>query len=538
MVRIYEEGAGDLVPSTGYGRVGRANRPRSRVSPYSWLPYIKRYAPELRSVLGAARGQLSIPRGPFIKNFGDKLAQDTGINSLSTIGSAGQRLYNWEKSALSRGANWVAKRFKKGKRGQGLSISDLDDSMPTRIDFGGIKHGGGGGVRRPPVSGRKRSYNTTGHGGGRFSGKKRRKVATAAFRGVQLSREHTEEFGDASAIYVGHNSHPMEDVLRSIGLSIARLVAKKWNQDFNNFESFINGDTSSADSSIKITITYRATVGGVIQSHSFTLSNKSWYQLGDQLMHQLIQLIEIANPTYWQGEQIIFANNSGATGNAHNLLKMDFSALLIKINGFSCMKVQNRTVSTSGDTEANEDMHNIANNPLTGKLYEGNGQIFEYKFNNDYTTATDIFKFNNTGYLEIGAVNSTLTDPMQKVLKRPPSYKFLKGMKNQMSIKVNPGEIKTSVVRESYTHTLNGWIKKLFNVIRASSHLSAVTPAMCGIGKAHVLGLSHMLYDANDPSISVYLQVDSTVSAICTHKKKAIAAPVFDRGIETVVLIE
>jgi len=536
MVRIYEEGAGQLVPR-GYGPVGRARRPSNRVSPYNWLPYIRRYADEMRSVGMAQRGQLSIPRGPFIKNFGDKLAQDTGINSLSSIGNAGQRLYNWEKSALSRGLNWVAKRFKKGKRGQGLSIEDLDGPPrpPSRINFGGPK---GPGLARPPKAGMKRVYNTTGHGGGRFSGKKRRKIASAAFRGVQLSREHTEEFSDAAAVYVGHNSHPLEDVLRSIGLSIARLVAKKWNQDFNNFESFINGDTSSADSSIKVTITYRATLGGVIQSHSFVQSNKSWYQLGDQLMHQIIQLIEIASPTYWQGEQIIFANDSGATGNAHNLLKMDFSALLIKINGFSCLKLQNRTVSTAADTEANEDMHNIANNPLTGKLYEGNGQVFEYKFNNDYTTATDIFKFNNTGYLEIGAVNSTLTDPMQKVLKRPPSYKFLKGMKNQMSIKVNPGEIKTSVVRESYTHTLNGWIKKLFNVIRASSHLGAVTPAMCGIGKAHVIGLSHMLYDANDPSISVYVQVDSTVSAICTHKKKAIAAPVFDRGIETVVLIE
>jgi len=441
---------------------------------------------------------------------------------------------NWEKRQLQSIGNSLSS--------VGRSITGGRNPKLIQFDPNGPK---GPGIVLPPSTKRsqsnmsKRSYNTFGNGGGKFSGKKRRKIATAAYRGVQLSREHQELFSDAAACYVGHNSHPMEDTLRSIGLAIARLVAKKWGQDFNNFESFINGDTSAADDSTKVTITYRDSLGGVLQSHNFVLTNKSWYQFGDQLMHQIIQLIELESPspTYWHGEQIIVANSSGTTGNAHNLIKMDFSELKIKINGFSCMKVQNRTVSTSGDAETNEQHSDIANNPLTGKMYEGHGQVHDYKFNNDYGTTTDIFRYNVTGYLEIGAINATLTDPMQKVLKRPPSYKFLKGLTSQTSIRLNPGEIKTSVVRATYTYTLNGWIRKLLNVIRASEHLGAVTPAMCHIGKSHILGLSHMLFDASDPSISLAVQVDSTVSAIATHKKKAIAAPVFDRAIETVALI-
>jgi len=536
MVRIYEEGAGDLVPSRGYGRVGRANRPRSRVSPYSWLPYIKRYAPELKSSLGISYGKLSVPRGPFIKNFGDKLAQDTGLNSLSTIGSAGQRLYNWEKSALSRGLNWVAKRFKKGKRGQGLSIEDLDDSMPTRIDFGGIKHGGNGGAR-PPYSGSKRSYNTTGHGGGKFRGRKIRKINKAAYRGVQLSREVQQTFSPATCGYVGHNSHPLEDMVRSIGLALVRFVAKKWHQDFNNFESFVNGDTSAADSSLKITMTYRDSREGILKSHNFTQTNKSWYQVGDQFMHQLIQLMTLADSDYWEMHQVIFSNSSGTVGNAQNLMKFDCSGLKFKISGWSIMKIQNRTVSTSGDTLASEQMHDVANNPLSGKLYKGFGQQHPFVFNNDYGTNTNMFTYDNTGSFNFSADNTTLPDPMQKVLKRPPSHKAFKGLKSHIPVKLNPGEIKHSVVRATYTHGFNTWIKKLFNVLKASTDLAAVTPAMCTIGNSAVIGLQHTLIDSADPTISVSYQIDSIVSCICSYRSLPVSAPVFDREIETKVLL-
>lgn len=542
MVRIEEESSA-LVPSNGYGRVGRRrnNRRNYRFSPYDAYSYLKRYAPEVSSAIGLSQGRFAVPGGPFIKNFGNKLAEDLGVNSLSKVGEYGQKLFDWEKSLASRGLNWVAKKFKRNPRGQGLSIEDLDDSMPTRIDFGGIKHGGGGGARttggRLRYSGIKRTYHTSGYGGGRFRSRKIRKINKAAYRGVQLSRETTNTFTDTTCGYIGHNSHPLEDVLRSIGLAIVRLVAKKWGQDFNNFESFINGDTSSADDSTKVTLIYRDSLQGILKSHNFTFSNKSWYQMGDQIMHQVLQLIVAADPDYWEGHQLIFANSSGTTGNAHNLIKFDLSGLKIKIAGFSMMKIQNRTVSTAADTLANEQSNDIANNPLSGKLYSGFGQQHPYVFNNDYTTSTDCFSYDKTGTFTMSAVDSTLPDPMQRVLKRPPSHKAFKGLKSHISIKLAPGEIKNSVVKASYTHGFNTWVKKLFNVMKASANLSSVTNAMCTVGKSNVVGLQHMLIDSQDPSLSVAYQIDSIVSAIAYYKSKPVAAPVFDRAIETVVLL-
>jgi len=148
-----------------------------------------------------------------------------------------------------------------------------------------------------------------------------------------------------------------------------------------------------------------------------------------------------------------------------------------------------------------------------------------------------MFTYDNTGSFNFSADNTTLPDPMQKVLKRPPSHKAFKGLKSHIPVKLNPGEIKHSVVRATYTHGFNTWIKKLFNVLKASTDLAAVTPAMCTIGNSAVIGLQHTLIDSADPTISVSYQIDSIVSCICSYRSLPVSAPVFDRAIETKVLL-
>lgn len=388
----------------------------------------------------------------------------------------------------------------------------------------------------------KRKYHTTGSYGGRFGGKFKKKTSSAAYSGVVLKGERQSSLTDAAAVYVGHTSAPVYAVLRALGWSIARLVAKKMGQDFTSFQSSINMPMSTASSSLTVTIQYRTTPTGVMTSFAWEHENSTWAALGDNIIGHILALCT-DSLYYFEVVRIKFAQGDATLAEALPTVVLYGENLKISLGGFSKLKVQNNTVSTSGDTAANEQADDVANNPLVGKRYVGYGQSHVYKFNNDFTVSTPMLHYASTdGYATLTPSSATSFETaMANFMLKIPNHKALTNIKGYSNIKLAPGEIKSSVVKCGYKMKLNKWIKFLFPIMRGATSLGGIpssggSHAICNLGTNALIGVEHMLHSGTEPDIVISYQIDWTVKAIATHKKKQFCNADFQSATNTLIV--
>lgn len=432
-------------------------------------------------------------------------------NMLHSVG-------NWEKRQLQ-------KVFGGGKR-----------SAPAIAAPPAKKTSSGGALvpSKPKASLRKmrRKIDVRGYGGKKFSKRKRTKLSVGLRSGSVQKVEQAISIASAKCLYVGHNSHSIQTTIRGIGLAIVRLVARRWKQDFSSFLTLINGDLSTGDSSIKVTVTYRNAYNGPLLSTNFALTGATWRELADRLMEEIISIIT-SGLIYFELHQLIFGNEIGTYASVNSVQVYDAKRLKITVSGKSVMKLQNITVSNSGDLVANEQADDIANNPIRGKRYFGYGQNHSFKYNNDYVTSTNIFNYApDKGHFSYQYEDSSLTGDMQKVLSQPPPYKAFSCCTGNGYVKLMPGEIKKSVVTKSYTKNLNQWILFLINAFRSSTSLSALSSGgICNLGSNSFYGFEHVLDVGSEPDVTVAGQVDLTCTTNATYRKAGYCNPLVDETI-------
>lgn len=493
------------------------------------------------------------------KEAGQKLKASPGADKGSFIDDVRQtinKIGDLEHDAL----NWIGSKAKSGWNaltgGSSGDVKMIDAPNPYKR----VKTGPGPVVvpinkKDPMLSLRKRKYKyfTTGHGGSLFRGKKKYRAAKAAYTGCVIKGEQQGTVTDATAVYVGHTSFPLIPSLRAMGWAIVRLLAKKWHQDIRSFEGAINGPDTTSACSIRVTLTVRTTFSGICDDHTWTDTSSTWAELGDNIMHHIVSNCS-TSATYYEVVRIKFANitqsiSAGAGSEAHTIpeslqtVVLDGHALKITLSGFSKMRIQNNTVSTSGDTSANEQSDDIANNPLVGKQYFTKGAYHQYKFNDDYSTSVPMIVYSeSTGYMKYSPTTATsISTAMQGILLQVPNPKFFTNMNGYRNVKLMPGEIKSTVCKSKYTFSLNKWIKVLFNVFRTSTSLNSAASGNCnfhGCGRGNIIGLEHMLHSGTEPDISVSYQMEFTVTGIAKHKSKHYCAPSKDLAVNSKIVEE
>jgi len=389
---------------------------------------------------------------------------------------------------------------------------------------------------------RLKRFRTFGNYGGRFTGRVKKKAANAAFEGAILKTEYSSTTSDANAVYVGHSSAPLYQVLRAIGWSIARLVAKFWHQDFTHFFTTINGPAATSVCDLTVTYTYRTSIGGICIDQVSSTTGISYAALGDNLVNFLCATIT-SSTTYFELVRIRFSNTSAAsTDNSLQTVVLYGDNLKILVSGYSKMKLQNNTVSTSGDAATNEQSTDIANNSLVGKQYFGFGHHHSMKYNDDYAVSVPaMYYHSNQGYLVYTPTTATsITDGMKNVLTKVPNHKAFNGLKGYRNIKLAPGEIQSSVVKWSKKATINQWIKMLMPAFQTASTMTTVRDGMdplTNFGKTSIVGLEHMLHSGTEPDVNVSFQIDTTVTGIAKHKKKMFCSPGHNVSLGTLMTI-
>lgn len=388
------------------------------------------------------------------------------------------------------------------------------------------------------MSTKYKRFRTFGHYGGHFTGKFKKKALSAAYTGAVLKWERNSTLSDATALYVGHNSSPIYQTVRAIGWSIVRLIAKKWHQDFTSFDTTVNGPEATSSCDVRITITYRTSVGGICIDTTSTTAASTFGALGDSIMSRIIAVI-VASDVYFELVRIKIANAANTAEESLQTVVLYGHNLNIKVTGYSKLRVQNNTVSTSGDAATNEQSTDIANNPLVGKQYHGFGQTHMWKYNNDYAVSTPQFGYSvNHGHLTmVPTTVASITTGMQNILYQVPNHKAFTGLKGYKNVKLAPGEIKASVVKWSKQCNMNQWIKYLMPVFRASADIDSLSSgaSLTPMGNVCIIGLQHMLHAGTEPDVSISYQIDGTVTAVATHKKKMFCSASFNEGTGTLL---
>jgi len=176
-------------------------------------------------------------------------------------------------------------------------------------------------------------------------------------------------------------------------------------------------------------------------------------------------------------EAIVDDESTGERHARYTCINLENVTVYVKAK--SALKMQNRTVEEAGDDES--DVNNV---PLYGRAIEGNGSGPRWK--NQKKEASVSFISNNQGIINV--VEKTN-------LQEPPNPEEFFRVKKVGKVKIEPGEIRTSVLSHTVTKSFNSWYRGL-NAVQMISASSPETEQLYPdypIGKYRLFHIEKML---------------------------------------------
>nr|QXN75696.1 MAG: capsid protein [Virus sp.] len=208
-------------------------------------------------------------------------------------------------------------------------------------------------------------------------------------------------------------------------------------------------------------------------------------------------------------------------GNETVMVTMNITNLVFNFDTTSTLKIQNRTINSSGN-DTSEDVDNV---PIFGKFYDisTNSTIF-----NDYSSGASSAQL--TTDPDFGVLPTSLAFlPVSttSLYKELPMQKQFAGCKKSGKSHLDPGEIKTSVLKDSFVFPLNLLMKKLFSKITTAISGPERYYTQYWIGKSRIFAFEKMINAVamtaeNQFNIAYEHQVD--IGCTCIVKRDNLTA--------------
>jgi len=246
--------------------------------------------------------------------------------------------------------------------------------------------------------------------------------------GIVLNSTPTDQIAS-----IGHVSTPLSQVKYIMWSAVIKLLLKKAGYcPISTTESlpFLANDkiymqwrrtesTALADDTLTL-------VGGesfeTIISY-YTQFNKPWFDVSNQLSFNFIQFIPIS------------------ISSQLNVMKVDMKNLRVKIESKSSFKFQNRTINTAGNDEA-DDVDNV---PLYGMEYSGSGTGPQFA----------VLQQPSGLSFQANVATGLITPVFTNNYKNPVQPSMFQKVSKYGKVKLEPGEIKTSVLSYNKSNTFD-----------------------------------------------------------------------------------
>lgn len=410
-----------------------------------------------------------------------------------------------------RYSNWDRVRSAVATIGPGLRYARKAAGWHERNMWGAVKQSM---LRRKPKA-VPAKFITKGSLAPKFRAKKRVNYNGTAYskQGVIGKYEIRGVTTDPDAIYVGHCTMPEEHTL---DLAIAALLRKQfrmsgieveqWDSNLGHENSFTVGEFH---------YNWRPSSTGGVSSNSVTM-------VAATTLRNVVGAIRADWRTQFaahddaQLDSVWLVLRQDTVANAPNNVSgyLNVNRLTLHYRNTSNMVVQNRTLATTA-TGDESNRNDIANNPLTGKLYQGSGNGLKLPIKDDLQPQDTLIANATEGL--ISAVPATMSNAQFRAFRRPPLGRVLQGCKSWGGIFLNPGNIRTSKLYTTKVVKFNTLIAALSD--RFSVNFNG-PPKKWWFGKCAIVGLQKRCdTGTEEPSISVGYEIEQRFECYLSNER-------------------
>lgn len=297
----------------------------------------------------------------------------------------------------------------------------------------------------------KRGYVTSAGYSGKIGNKRfkysrrTKKLARKSNSGVNFNFERTGLYTDNKCVYVSHSTMPLLNIMK---YTVYAIFKKVLNQNGIQFAQFTDGRSQRIITGDSFAFSWKPSISAAPVSTGYTvlLSDLTYKQIADGIWNVLnTSLLNSASGFTPQSIMLSFQWYSGVAS-ATIVSDLNLNGCNVAISSKSSLKIQNRSIGSTGNNEE-DDVDNV---PVHGKGYEGYGNGFIARSSNTIIKPCDL-TYGWTGY---GAGSEV-------VLQEPPQvyhFQYARGVK---SCHIQPSRIKTSIMYDKRTISLNQLIKTL-----------------------------------------------------------------------------
>lgn len=328
--------------------------------------------------------------------------------------------------------------------------------------------------------------------------------------GVITKQEYGSSLSDPECVYIGHGI-PGNTLIEQICRNLVKILYAKHGWEIPSFSEiiplsgsdihFIQLESYSSSSSTSATLTNTANI----------VTTDSWNTIVSKLITVFIGLA--TDKRKYISLSLFDGSNVGADRTM--LAKVMLSKLLMEFGFDSHLKVQNVTEAATGADANDELATNVEANPLHGKEYTKkewkNG--FDLYWRPGVTIATwDGFSVDcATGVIATTSVDSTpATGDYNDFKKVPPSFVF--NSTHATTVKIDPGEIKTSVIKFETKIMFQSLMEKTTNIWE---EYGVSTNAWMDFGFAKLIALEKLLDSrlASDAPVGIQYEVSQQLKS-------------------------
>lgn len=339
----------------------------------------------------------------------------------------------------------------------------------------------------------------------RTNGLKSMKIDKYLNNGVVYHREHGDVITDASrqAVYVAHSTAPKRSIVRAGFGALVKLLFKKAGIKIKNWDSpILNGANIPARIELQYKIHDGTPVGLIAfnMTTSYTLTN---------LVEDMVTWIGNFSSALFpqQFVRITYYHDIGTLGSSRLLAyDIDLTSTTLEYLCLSHLKIQNRTVNSTGNDQA-DDVDNV---PIYGRSFDVsyNGTTFR-DYNNPLLSGqpqlrTDI----DFGTMDYSTPASDIDTTLYKEVALPKQFV---GVTSSGNAHLDPGEIKTSKLANSVTLSFN----KLITLYKSKGLENGV---IFFLGKTRIFGFEKMINAVAMSSTNQFnlaIETDLKIGCLC-----------------------
>jgi len=346
---------------------------------------------------------------------------------------------------------------------------------------------------------RSRASTVSATSGGRITTKKNRtpKYQRGLRDGYGSVLEVGQVFSGADVVGVGHITHPANAICGNLAAILFKKLLNMSGVPVYSRDStlpFNNGD--------QVVVNYRISEIATVNSDIFTVSAAT--SLNTYIQH----FTAPARP--WNtnnNAQITFVTailKISSLNAEMNGCSIPLANFMVKMAVKSTLKIQNRTINSAGNDEADE----VDNSPVYGKVYAGKG------------TGAQFLPFNNASQLSFcGDQTSGIIAPtaasIASIAEPQPTSTFTKVTRSGR-INLDPGVIKTSTLNHTANKPFSEWMRQCGASVPSNFGLRLVGD----VGKFQFMMIEKMI-DATTGGLPVVIaaQHNLEINTSCSMKK-------------------